>query len=99
MWEISISDSAITRSSLLHTEELKSKPAIINLHLQVSHQQDLELPYNSQAAYLLLDAIKPTHCFPGQARTRVVRKGPSLPKCSTNPLESKPPILCYSPKL
>lgn len=54
MWEISISDSAITRPSLLHAQKLKRKPAIIN------HQQDLELPYNNQAACLLLDAIKPT---------------------------------------
>lgn len=80
---------------------LESKPAIINLHLQVSRLHNVELPYNNQAAFLLLDAIKPTHRFPGQARVRgpVLRKGPGLTKRGTNPRESKMPVLCYGPEL
>lgn len=80
---------------------LESKPAIINLYLQVSCLQEFNLPYNNQAAYLLPDAIKPTHCFPGQTRVRgpVLRKGSSLTKRGTYPYKSKMCILCYSLEL
>lgn len=66
---------------------LESEPAIINLHLQVSRLHNLELPYKNQAAYLLLDAVKPTHRFPG------------LTKRGTNPREPKMPALRYGPEL
>lgn len=48
--------------------DAQEQPAIINLHLHVSCLLDLELPCSNQAAYLLLDAVKPTHRFPGQAK-------------------------------